>query len=86
MSGAQTIVVANKPRSARSVKSAVYARSKFGTTSSAICWMSVNGREPWMSQVISLNTVSNMFTVTKRTPASISRRAKRHDWPKRVRP
>src|SRR5918911_596653 len=30
--------------------------------------MSVNGREPWMSQVISSKTVSNMLTVTKRTP------------------
>ena len=39
-----------------------------------------------MSQVISSNTVSNMLTVTNRTPASISRRASRQHWPKRVRP
>ena len=39
-----------------------------------------------MSQVISSNTVSNMLTVTKRTPASISRRASRQLWPKRFMP
>ena len=39
-----------------------------------------------MSQVISSKTVSNMLTVTKRTPASISRRASRQLWPKRVMP
>ena len=42
--------------------------------------------EPWMSQVISSKTVSNMLTVTNRTPASISRRASRQLWPKRLRP
>ena len=39
-----------------------------------------------MSQVISLKTVSNMLTVTNRTPRSISRRASRQLWPNRVRP
>jgi len=39
-----------------------------------------------MSHVISLNTVSNMFTVTKRTLASISRRASRQLMPNRLRP
>jgi hypothetical protein len=34
----------------------------------------VNGLVPWMSQVISLNTVRNVLMVTNRTPASISRR------------
>ena len=48
--------------------------------------MGLKGAEPWMSQVISLKTVSNMFTVTKRTPASISRRASRQLMPKRLRP
>ena len=37
----------------------------------------LNGAEPWMSQVISLKTVSNMLMVTKRTPRSIIRRARR---------
>src|SRR5438045_4175876 len=46
--------------------------------------MSVNGREPWMSQVISSKTVSNMLTVTKRTPRSISRRASRQLWQQHV--
>ena len=62
------------------------AVSKFGTTSFAICVTSVNGFDPWMSHVTSSNTVSNMFTVTNRTPASIRRRAIRHDRPNRVRP
>ena len=31
----------------------------------------VNGLEPWMSQVISSNTVRNVLIVTNRTPASI---------------
>jgi hypothetical protein len=39
-----------------------------------------------MSQVISLNTVSNMLTVTNRTPRSIMRRARRQLMPKRFRP
>ena len=39
-----------------------------------------------MSQVISSNTVRNVLTVTKRTPASISRRASRQHWPKRFMP
>ena len=64
----------------------MYAWSKFGATSFDICTMSVNGFDPWMSQVTSSNTVSNMFTVTNRTPASISRRAIRQHWPNRVRP
>ena len=48
--------------------------------------MGLNGADPWMSQVISLNTVSNMFTVTNRTPASTRRRASRQLMPKRFRP
>ena len=39
-----------------------------------------------MSQVISSNTVSNMLTVTKRTPASIMRRASRQLCPNRFMP
>src|ERR1022692_2763218 len=39
-----------------------------------------------MSQVISSKTVSNMLTVTKRTPASISRRASRQLCPNRFCP
>ena len=46
----------------------------------------VNGFEPWMSQVISSNTVRNALIVTNRTPLSISRRASRQHWPNRVMP
>src|SRR5262249_43751951 len=83
---APTIVVEGCPGSAGPPTTAVTALSKFGATSLDICWMSVNGREPWMSQVTSSKTVSNMLTVTNRTPRSMSRRASRQLWPKRVRP
>ena len=46
----------------------------------------VKGFEPWMSQVISSNTVRNVLTVTNRTPASINRLASRQHWPNRVMP
>ena len=39
-----------------------------------------------MSQLISLNTVRNVLTVTNRTPASISRRASKQHCPKRFLP
>ena len=57
-----------------------------GQTMSCIPSIDVNGFEPWMSQVISSKTVRNVLTVTNRTPASISRRASRQHWPKRVMP
>ena len=57
-----------------------------GATMSRIPWIEVNGFEPWMSHVISSNTVMNVLMVTNRTPASINRRASKQHWPKRVSP
>ena len=51
--------------------------SYIGATISRMPSMDVNGLEPWMSQVISSNTVRNELIVTKRTPASTSRRDNR---------
>jgi hypothetical protein len=42
--------------------------------------MLVKGLEPWMSQVISPNTVMKVFTVTKRTP-KINPAGGRDHWP-----
>ncbi len=65
------------------------ARYTPGRTSAPRCSrmpsIDVNGLVPWMSQVISSKTVRNVLTVTNRTPASISRRASRQHWPKRLR-
>ena len=46
----------------------------------------LNGAAPWQSHVTRLKTVSNMLTVTTRTPASTSRRASRQLCPNEVRP
>ena len=64
----------------------MYAWSYIGQTMSFMPSIDVNGLVPWMSQVISSNTVRNVLTVTNRTPASISRRASRQHWPKRFMP
>ena len=48
-----------------------------GHTMSFMPAMDVNGLDPWMSQVISSNTVRKVLMVTKRTPLSTNRRASR---------
>ncbi len=64
----------------------MYDWSYIGQTMSRIPSIEVNGFEPWMSQVISSNTVRKALIVTNRTPLSISRRASRQLWPNRVIP
>jgi len=81
-----TIVLASSPRDSRSSSSDAYALSYIGPSRFLYASIGLNGAEPWMSHVISLNTVSNMFTVTKRTPDSTRRRASRQLMPKRLRP
>ena len=80
------MVSSSKPRCVKSSNRALYPWSYAGATMSRIPSIDVNGFEPWMSQVISSNTVMNVFTVTNRTPASIKRRASKQLWPKRFMP
>ena len=74
------------PRWSRSSISALYAWSYIGATMFFMPSIDVNGFVPWMSHVISSNTVRNVLIVTNRTPASTSRRASRQHWPKRFMP
>ena len=85
---ATTSVLSSRPRWARSSINADAALSKTGQRQffSIGKLLRCVSQEPSGPGAGSVSEPAGQVTCTKRVPASISRRAKRHDWPKRVRP